>query len=73
MDFHFTCFVSQGGRLWELNGDLGGCVDLGNVGEGDGEDLLGTRAVEVVRWEMERRGKEAGGGGCGMLALVEGE
>ena len=66
VDFHYTCFVKSGGRLWELNGDLDGPIDKGALGEDD--DAVSETALEHVRQFMQANGGD--GIGFSMLALT---
>ena len=55
VDYHYTCFVKshKNGRLYELNGDLKGPIDLGVV-EGDLlSDAVLLRVKTFVQAELE--------------------
>ena len=66
VDFHYTCFVKSNGRLFELDGDASGPIDLGPLK--DDEDVVSESALVPIRRFM----RENGGGGIGfsMLALA---
>ena len=68
VDFHYTCFVKSNGRLYELNGDLSGPVDLGQLNED--EDVLSAAALESIRRFMQDNGGASTKIGFSMLALV---
>ncbi|KAL8365971.1 hypothetical protein RB595_004650 [Gaeumannomyces hyphopodioides] len=73
VDHHYICFVRspRDGRLYELDGDLMGPVDLGahdDDGDGGG-DLLGEAALAVVR-DFIRKGPGGENGSFSMLALA---
>ena len=66
VDFHYTCFVKSDGRLWELDGDLEGPVDLGALDED--EDVVSEVALKRVWKFIELNYCESVG--VSMLALV---
>ena len=66
VDFHYTCFVKANGRLLELDGDLSGPVDLGELN--DDEDVVSETALAPIKRFMQTNGGE---NICfSMLALV---
>lgn len=66
VDFHYTSFVKCNGRLYELDGDLSGPVDLGALDDAD--DLVSEAALVTIRRFM--RGCGGSEVGFSMLALV---
>jgi len=67
--FHFITFVKgEDGHLWELNGGMKGPVDRGVLGEG--EDVLGERALNLGVRTFLKRGE--GEEGFSLVALGEG-
>ena len=68
VDFHYTCFVKSNGHLYELNGDLSGPVDLGQLNED--EDVLSAAALGFIRRFMQDNGGASTNIGFSMLALV---
>ena len=71
VDFHYVCFAQsqKSRRLYELDGDRNGPVDLG-ISLSSDEDLLSPSALNVVRTFMNRA---ASGGSLNfnLLALAE--
>jgi ubiquitin carboxyl-terminal hydrolase L3 len=67
VDFHYLCIVRShdSGRLYELDGDKKGPIDLGPMADHD--DLLSETALRVVRAYIQR---EEDSVGFGLLALA---
>ena len=68
VDYHHTCFVKSDGHLLELDGDLGGSIDLGALNED--EDVLSRAALVPIERFIQANGN--GNIGFSMLALVNG-
>lgn len=70
---HFVAFVKEGGKLWELEGNRKGPLDRGELGEG--EDVLGEKALEMGLGRVIRMESESGGGDLrfSCIALAGGE
>ena len=64
VDFHYTCFVKSAGHLFELDGDLGGPIDLGVLN--DDEDMISESALLPIRRFMQANDRI----GFSMLALT---
>lgn len=68
VDFHYICFArSKSGKLYELDGDKWGPVDLGVVLAED-EDLLSERVLDVIR---VRIAKTEHGESFALMALAD--
>ena len=47
VDFHYVCFVKSHGRLLQMDGDLKGIVDLGELGQD--EDVISGGALPLIQ------------------------
>ena len=61
VDLHYVAFVKSGkNNLWELDGSRKGPLNRGKLG--DGEDVLGEKALELGPKRFLKLEEEAGGG-----------
>ncbi|KAI4197031.1 MAG: hypothetical protein LQ346_003113 [Caloplaca aetnensis] len=66
VDCHYTCFVKSNGHLYELDGDLTGPVDLGELRDED--DLLSEAALAPIRKFIESKSRDSIA--CNIMALA---
>ncbi|KAL8900706.1 MAG: hypothetical protein Q9207_005573 [Kuettlingeria erythrocarpa] len=57
VDCHYTCFVKSNGHVYELDGDLTGPVDLGEVRDED--DLLSEAALAPIQRFIESKSRDS--------------
>lgn len=68
VEHHYVCFVVAEGRIWELDGDMEGEIDRGEVkGEGQDGDVLSGGGVDAVRNYLEKKTE----GTFSLMAVVE--
>jgi ubiquitin carboxyl-terminal hydrolase L3 len=67
VDYHYICFVKShsNGRLYQLDGDRKGPIDLGAVPSG--EDVLSNKYLDVIRKMITN---EDGNVNFSLMALV---